>query len=55
MNGCQFCGNDDATVQACLGYGSDEIAAGLAIVLGGAPGVWRDVANAVKAAIDGDS
>lgn len=24
----------------CLGYGSDEIAAGLAIVLGGAPGVW---------------
>lgn len=57
MNACQFCGNDDATVEACLdclGYSAGEIAGGLAVVLGGEAGTWLDVADAVKRAIDGD-
>ena len=57
MNACQFCGNDDATVVACLnclGYSSDEIAGGLTVVLGSQPDDWRNVAEQVKRAIDGD-
>lgn len=56
MNGCQFCGNDDATVEACndcLGYSVPDIALGLALVLGGNSEDWTDVAVAVRDAIEG--
>jgi hypothetical protein len=57
VNACQFCGNDDATVEACLsclGYSVSDIAMGLAIVLGGSSEDWTGVAVSVHAAIEGD-
>ena len=57
MSACQFCGNDDATVEACLdclGYSSEDIALDLAIVLGGNSEDWTDTARSIRAAIEGD-
>ena len=56
VNACQFCGNDDATVEACmdcLGYSVPDIALGLALTLGGNSEDWTDVAGAVRDAIEG--
>lgn len=58
MNACQFCGNDDATVEACndcLGYGVTDISLGLARVLGGTTDDWQDIARAIRDEIEGNT
>lgn len=56
MNACQFCGNDDATVEACmdcLGYSVSDLALGLAVALGGNSEDWAAVAVAQRDGIEG--
>ena len=54
MDTCQFCGNDDATYHVCLDCLTptrQEMARALAVVLGGDPGQWDDVAGSVVNAL----
>jgi hypothetical protein len=56
MTACEFCGNDDATVHSCLGclgYAPNDLALGLAIILGGQPVDWLDTATQLRDAIEG--
>lgn len=58
MGICEFGGDDDATVEACLsclGYGVSDLSLGLAFVLGGNSEDWTDIAAAMRDAIEGDT